>query len=57
MTSRRDSFSSREAAADDALTAVYNVTITGGHVTTYVDGKAVNCFGTVSIAAGTLDEK
>ena len=44
-------------AADDALTAVYNVTITGGHVTTYVDGKAVNCFGTVSIAAGTLDEK
>ncbi len=44
-------------AEDDGLTAVYNVTVTGGKITTYVGGKAVNCAGTVSIASGSLVEK
>lgn len=44
-------------AVDDALTATYNITITGGLVTTYAGGKSVNCNGKVSIAKGSLVEK
>ncbi|MCR5055800.1 MAG: carbohydrate-binding domain-containing protein [Clostridia bacterium] len=44
-------------AADDALTATFKITITGGVVTTKVDGKSLNCLGEVSIAKGSLVEK
>ena len=44
-------------AVDDALTAFRSVSITGGKVTTFVGGKAVNCDGTQNIAEGCLIEK
>lgn len=44
-------------AVDDAITAVYSVNITGGTVTTYAEGKAINCAGNVTVAEGSLIEK